>query len=126
MADRANAAEPLDEHGDFPEWPALDEPLEAAELHDVQPGLGDLVVLIEKNRDLAVTLDSGYRLDDDPLEFFYLCRIYHFSLRFGLFNAEIAEAAEKTESKSLLSAFIRVHHCQVFFSSSLRSLRALR
>ena len=39
VADRADAAEPLDEHGHFPEGPALDEPLEAAELDDVQPRL---------------------------------------------------------------------------------------
>jgi hypothetical protein len=67
VADRADAAQPLHQHRDLPERPALDEALEAAELHDVQPGLLHLLCLVEQDRDLAVSFDAGDRLDDDFL-----------------------------------------------------------
>jgi hypothetical protein len=65
MADRADAAESLDNDGNFPVQPSLDEALEAPELHDMKPRLFDLAGLVETNRDLAVTLDAGDRIDDD-------------------------------------------------------------
>ena len=68
VADRADAAQALDQHRHFPERPALDEALEAAELDDVQAGLLHLVLLVEQDRDLAVPLDAGHRLDDDAFE----------------------------------------------------------
>ena len=42
VADRADAAQPLDEDRDLPVGMALDEALEAAELDDVEARLGDL------------------------------------------------------------------------------------
>ncbi len=59
VAHRADAAEPLDEDRRLPVGAALDEPLEAAELDDVEPRLGDLAVVVELDGDLAVALDSG-------------------------------------------------------------------
>ncbi len=68
VADRADAAQPLDENRDFPEEPALNEPLEAAKLHDVQAGLHDLAALVEQDGDFSVTLDAGNGLDDHSFD----------------------------------------------------------
>jgi hypothetical protein len=65
VAHRADAAEPLHRDRHLPVRPALDEALEAAELDDVQPGLLHLAALVEQDRDLAVTLDTGDRFDHD-------------------------------------------------------------
>jgi hypothetical protein len=65
VADRADAAQALHDDGHSQYRPALDEPLEAAELHDVQPRLVDLVVaVVQVDGHLAVPLDAGHRLDD--------------------------------------------------------------
>jgi hypothetical protein len=63
VADRADAAEPLDEDGRFPIGPALDEALEAAELDDVETGLGHPAGVIQPDGDLAVSFDPGDGLD---------------------------------------------------------------
>jgi hypothetical protein len=65
MADRANAAEPLDEDRGLPIGPALNEALEAAELDDVETGLGHFPGVIEKDGDLAVAFHPGDRFDRD-------------------------------------------------------------
>ena len=65
VADRADAAEPLDEDRGLPVGPALDEALEAAELDDVEAGLGHLAGVVELDGDLAVALDPGDRFDGD-------------------------------------------------------------
>ena len=44
---------------------ALHEPLEAAELHDVQARLGDAVVIVHADGDLAVAFHAGEGVDDD-------------------------------------------------------------
>ena len=67
VAHRADAAQTLHEHGQLPERPPLDEALEAAELNDVRARLADVVVLVEEDRHLAVTLDPGDGLDHDAL-----------------------------------------------------------
>ena len=63
VADGADSAQPLDDHRHFPIRPAQDEPLEAAELDDVQPRFLHLVVLVHEDRHLAVAFDAGHRLD---------------------------------------------------------------
>ena len=47
--------------------PALDDALEPAELGDVELGVGHLAGIVELDRDLAVALDPGDRIDDDPV-----------------------------------------------------------
>jgi hypothetical protein len=59
MAHRADAAEPLDEDRSFPVGAALDEPLEAAELDDVEARADDLAIVVELDSDLPVALDAG-------------------------------------------------------------------
>ena len=71
---RADAAQPLHHHGHFPVRAALDELLEAAEFHDVQPDLVDAVLVVEEQRHLAVALDPGHRVDRHaPEPFRVLC-----------------------------------------------------
>ncbi len=65
VADRADAAEALHEHGRLPVGAALDEALEAAELDDVQPGLGHRVAVVQVDGDLAVALNAGDGFDGD-------------------------------------------------------------
>ena len=68
MADRADAAQALHQHRQFPVGPALDEFLEAPELDDVQAGLVDAPVGVLQQGDLAVTLDPGQGIDGDAGE----------------------------------------------------------
>jgi hypothetical protein len=63
VADRADAAQPLHDDRHLPVGPAEDEPLEAAELDDVQPRLRPPRALVHVDGDLAVPLDAGQRLD---------------------------------------------------------------
>ncbi len=65
VAHRADAAEPLDEDRRLPVGAALDEPLETAELDDVEPRAGDLALVVELDGDLPVALDSGDGLYGD-------------------------------------------------------------
>ena len=65
VADRADAAEPLDEDRGLPVGPALDEALEAAELDDVETGLGHLAGVVQPDGDLAVAFDPGDGFDRD-------------------------------------------------------------
>ncbi len=52
MTYRADAAEPLDDEGDFPVHPSTDEALEAPELDNVEARVFHLSGLIEPDRDL--------------------------------------------------------------------------
>ncbi len=65
VAHRADAAQALDDEGHLPVHPALDEPLEAAELHDVEARILHLAGLVQADGDLAVALHAGHRIDDD-------------------------------------------------------------
>ena len=65
MAHRADAAEALDQNGDLPVGPPLDEALEAAELHNVQPGLLHFLFFVEKDGDFPMPFHAGDGLDDD-------------------------------------------------------------
>ena len=65
MADWADATEALHEDRQLPERAALNEALEATELDDMESGLFDTVVLVEKDGDLAVAFHPCERLDDD-------------------------------------------------------------
>ena len=65
VADWTDAAQPLHRDRDFSVGPALDERLEAAKLDNVQAHLMDAVVLVEQDRNFAVTFDPGDRLDRD-------------------------------------------------------------
>ena len=67
VADRADAADPRRDPGHLPERPPDAEPLEAAELGDVEPCVGDLPVIVELDRDLGVAFDPGHGVDDDAL-----------------------------------------------------------
>ena len=68
MTDRADAAQALHHHRQFPVGPALDELLEAAEFDDVQAGLLDAVMVVLQQGDLAVPLDPGQGIDGDAPE----------------------------------------------------------
>ena len=68
VADRADAAQALHQHRQFPVGPALDELLEAPEFDDVQARLLDVVIGVLEQGDLAVALDPGQRVDGDALE----------------------------------------------------------
>ena len=68
MADRADAAQALYQNRQFPVGPPLDEFLEAAEFDDVQSRLLDMVLVIEQQRDFAMPLNAGDRLDHDALQ----------------------------------------------------------
>ncbi|EXI75903.1 MAG: hypothetical protein AW07_00831 [Candidatus Accumulibacter sp. SK-11] len=63
MRHRADAAQALHHHRHFPIRPALNELLEAPELHDVQPRLLHLVVIVEQQRHLAVPFDARQRVE---------------------------------------------------------------
>jgi hypothetical protein len=65
VADRANAAQTLHQHGHFPIRPALDEAFEAAEFHDMETRPLDPPVVVDEQRDLAVPLDAGDGFDDN-------------------------------------------------------------
>ena len=67
---RADAAEALHHHGNFPVGASLDEFFEAAELDNVQADLLDVVVIVEQQGDLAVAFDARNRFDGNALEFF--------------------------------------------------------
>ena len=64
VTDEADSADPLHQHRRLPERVALNELLEAAELDDMQPGVDDVVVVVEVHGDLAVALDPGDGIDD--------------------------------------------------------------
>ena len=68
VAHRADAAQPLHDDRQLPVGTALDELLEAPELHDVQACLVDVVVVVQQQRHLAVPLHAGHRLDHDTLQ----------------------------------------------------------
>jgi hypothetical protein len=70
MADRTDAAESLNQDRDFPVGAALDESFEPTEFDNMKAGLLNHVVLIQKERYLAVAFDASHGLDDHPLQFF--------------------------------------------------------
>src|SRR5271165_5369876 len=65
MAHRADAAEPLNNDRNLPEHAASDEPLEPAELDDMEACVIHLPGLVQPNGDLAVAFDAGDRIDHD-------------------------------------------------------------
>ncbi len=67
MADTADTADSLHEDRRLPVRVTLDEPLVAAELDHVQLGIGDVVVVIEFDDHLPMSLDAGDRIDHDRL-----------------------------------------------------------
>ena len=68
VAHRADAAQPLHHHRRFPVGTALNEFLEAAKLDDMQPHLMHMVVLVQQQRHLAVSLDARHRVDGDAAQ----------------------------------------------------------
>ena len=67
VTDEADSADALHQHRGLPERVALDEFLESAELDDMQLGVDDVVVVVELDGDLAVSLDAGDGIDDRAL-----------------------------------------------------------
>ena len=65
VADRADAADPGHDRGHLVHRPALHDPLEPAELGDVEVRVGDLSGVVELDGDLRMALDPGHRVDDD-------------------------------------------------------------
>ena len=65
VADRADPADSSGDPGHLPERSSLAELLEAAELRDVESGVGHLPRLVEVDGDLRVPLDPRHRVDDD-------------------------------------------------------------
>jgi len=64
MAHRTYSAKSLNEHGNFPVRSSLNESLETAELDYVKPCLFYTAIFIDMNRNLSMSLDSGYGLYD--------------------------------------------------------------
>ena len=69
VAHRADAAQTLHDHRDFPHQAAADEAFETAELDDVQARFIDFVVGIHVDGDLAVSLDTRHRSNFDQSGF---------------------------------------------------------
>jgi hypothetical protein len=65
MADRTDAAKPLDEDRGLPIGPVLDEALEATEFDDMETGPDYLPGVIEVDGDLAVAFHPGDGFDRD-------------------------------------------------------------
>ena len=59
VADRADAADARGDAGHFRVGPAFAELLEAAELDDVELGVGHVAVVVHEDADLGVALDAG-------------------------------------------------------------------
>jgi hypothetical protein len=72
MAYRADTAEALHQYGDFGIRSTLDEFLKAAEFDNMKARLMHPVILIQQQGDLAVTFDSGNRLDHDPFQVLWM------------------------------------------------------
>jgi hypothetical protein len=67
VADGADAADARHERRHLVERAPLAELLEAAELRDVEPGVGDVTGVVELQRDLRVPFDPGDGVDGDRL-----------------------------------------------------------
>jgi hypothetical protein len=67
VAHGADAADARGDAGHLAEGASLAELLEAAELDDVEPGVGDLSLVVQEESDLRVALDAGDGVDDDAL-----------------------------------------------------------
>jgi len=65
MADRTNAAKTLDDDGNLPKHPALDEPFKSPELDDMKPRLFDIARFVEPDGNLAMAFDAGDGIDDN-------------------------------------------------------------
>src|SRR6478752_197325 len=65
MADEADAADALHQYWGLPEGMPLDEFLVSTELDDVQFGVDDVVVVVDFDGDLPMTLDTGDGIDDE-------------------------------------------------------------
>ena len=65
MADRADAADARGDAGHLAVGPALAELLEAAELDDVELGVGHVAGVVHENADLGVALDAGHGINDN-------------------------------------------------------------
>ena len=63
-------AKALYEHGCFPVWTTLYKALEAPEFYDMQPGLRNIVLIIQVYGNLSVSFHAGYRFDS-----YFLCHI---------------------------------------------------
>ena len=64
MTHEADAADTLHQYWGLPERMPLDEFLVSAELDDVQFGVEDVVVVVDFDGDLPMTLDAGDGIDD--------------------------------------------------------------
>ena len=65
MTDEADAADTLHQYRGLPERMPLDEFLVSAELDDVQLGVDDVVVVVDFDGDLPMSLDTGDGIDDE-------------------------------------------------------------
>ena len=68
MADRTDAAQPLHHDRNLPIGTALDEGFEAAKFDDMQADLMDFIVVVEQDRDLAMTFDARHRFYGDTAQ----------------------------------------------------------
>jgi len=67
---RADPAQALDHHWNLPVRSTFNELLEASELNDVQARLLHTVLVVEKERHLAVALYARHHLDRDSAQAF--------------------------------------------------------
>ena len=65
MTDEADTADTLHQYRGLPERMPLDELLVSAELDDVQFGVDDVVVVVDFDGDLPMSLDTGDGIDDE-------------------------------------------------------------
>ena len=66
MADRANPTESLHQDREFPKGPSLNESLEPSELNDMEAGLFDFCLIVQKDSDLPMPFNTGHGFYDYP------------------------------------------------------------
>jgi hypothetical protein len=57
---RADPAKTLDQNRGFPIRTALDEPLKSAEFDNMEPGSGNIIMIIQVNGHFSMSFNPGY------------------------------------------------------------------
>jgi hypothetical protein len=65
MAYRTDSAKPLDQYRNLPVRPSDYKPFKPPEFDNMQPGLFDFIVFIQKYSNLAVAFHARHRLEYD-------------------------------------------------------------
>lgn len=112
MRDRADAAQPLHHHRNFPIGPALDKFFESAEFDYMQTRLLNHIILIEQQSDLAMALYARERVNRYPAE---VARITRSGFKF-----ETHALLPSTQQLSIDVSEIQVARMKDFHNSPFR------